>query len=73
MPGDHHQAAKAGQVGDDVLGDARADMVVARISRKIGKRKHGNRWSANGREFHKRRRARLGGRRRRRRIRPLDR
>ena len=43
MARDHHQVAKPRQVGDDVLGDALAEMVVARIPRKIGKREHGDR------------------------------
>ena len=48
MPRDHHQVAEPREAGDDILGDALAEMVVARIAREIGERQDRDRRMADG-------------------------
>ena len=55
----HEQAGDLGQLGDQILGHAGAEIVLARILREILERQHGDRWARRG----NRRRRRHAGRR----------
>src|SRR4029077_17359201 len=63
VPRNHHEAAEAAQIGDDILGNALAQMVVGGISRQVGERQHSDRWMARWRG--RRRAGSLDGPRRR--------
>ena len=43
MARDHQEVAKAAEIGDDVAGDAVAQVDVARIAGQVGERQHGHR------------------------------
>ena len=42
MPCDYHKIAEPGEVRDDVLGDAFAEVIVARIAGEIGEGEDGD-------------------------------